>query len=763
MLDKFLVIQNVGKFVDYQAKNKVNFKGLSLIYGENGRGKTTLAAILRSLATNNSDLILERKTVGATGTVKVQIIPTNAKQVTFKEGVGWDTPMPGFEIFDSTYVNDNIYSGNVVAHEQKKNLYYFVIGQQGVALANTIDQLDTDLRALKAAIDEKEREIERKIEWIGEVEKFVNLPYVADLAQKLKAAKDEVSTLEQKTEIQKRSLLGKLNLGALSIDQIDLTLNQKLADLLSDAETKVQQHINQHLDENGEAWLQTGMSYLQKGACPFCGQKLEGIELLGAYQSYFSASYADLKQKIGAAGALIAEFFDQEKLLELQETYQSNKALLDDWKAVGDLSKTNLVFDRFVETWNQAATLLMELIADKQGQPLEDVDHSQLQKAKAAYQKFTKMALAYNTWVEEVNAKITAFKTRVGAGNLDEARKQLKILQATEKRHTPSVDALCQEYKQFIADREQKQKDKKKAKDTLDSFVKGIFKTYQTSINSYLEKFGVGFRICELLPSYAGGKTSTSYGLVLNDVTVKVGQSSSGCEPSFKNGASDGDKSALAFAFFLAKLDHDQDLANKVVVFDDPITSLDLNRKNCTKEEILRICGKAKQVIVLSHDPYFLRLVWDNSLDPANNAVTLCVSRKGKDQESTITEWDIVEETKSDYHRDYFTLCEYLDNPSGDMRAVARTIRPVLEGYYRVRFPREFPPNKWLGDFINAIQHASGSHTLVILQNDLSEINAINNYSKHYHHQDNSKADSEPITDAELQTYIKRTLKLISG
>lgn len=97
------------------------------------------------------------------------------------------------------------------------------------------------------------------------------------------------------------------------------------------------------------------------------------------------------------------------------------------------------------------------------------------------------------------------------------------------------------------------------------------------------------------------------------------------------------------------------------------------------------------------------------------------------------------------------------------MRAVARTIRPVLEGYYRVRFPLEFPPDKWLGDFINAIRQSSGNHPLVVLQNDLSEINAVNNFSKKYHHQDNSKADSEPIIDAELQTYIKRALKLISG
>jgi wobble nucleotide-excising tRNase len=763
MFDKFLEIQNVGKFISYKAGGKVNFQRLALVYGENGRGKTTLAAILRSLATNNPDFILERKTVGAAGMAMVRIKPANARPVTFKEGVGWDSPIPGFEIFDSTYVNDNIYSGNLVAHEHRKNLYYFVIGQQGVVLANTIDQLDAEIRALKAAIDEKEREIERKIEWIGDVEKFVNLPQVADLKQKLKAAEGEVSTLEQKTEIQKRSLLAKLNLGILALDQTKMILNQKLADLLSDAEKMVQQHINQHLDENGEAWLQTGMSYLQKDACPFCGQNLDGLEILSAYRSYFSASYSDLKQQIGTAGALIKEYFDQEKLLELQKIYQTNKALLEDWQAIVDLSKTNLVFDKFVETWNQVSTLLMELIAEKQSQPLEDIDHSKLQKAKAAHQKLTRMAIAYNTWVEEVNAKITEFKARVGAGNLEEARKRLKILQATEKRYTPGVDALCEEYKKIIADREQKQQDKKKAKKDLDTFVEGIFKTYQESINGYLEKFGVGFRICELAPSFAGGKTSTSYGLVLNDVTVKVCQSSSNCGPSFKSGASDGDKSALAFAFFLAKLDNDPDLANKIVVFDDPITSLDVNRKNCTKDEILRICGKAKQVIVLSHDPYFLRLVWDNSLDPANNAATLCVSRKGNDKESTITEWDIIEETKSDYHRDYFTLCEYLDNPSGDMRAVARTIRPVLEGYYRVRFPREFPPDKWLGDFINAIRQSSGNHPLVVLQNDLSEINAVNNFSKKYHHQDNSKADSEPIIDAELQTYIRRALKLISG
>lgn len=769
MLDKFLCIQNVGKFVNYRPKGQVNLGKLTLMFGENGRGKTTLVAIIRSLSKNDPVLILERKTVGTDAPVNISVkVKEKRAPLEFNEITGWNDHLPEIEIFDSVFVNENIYSGNDVIHENKKNLYSFILGVDGVQIATRIDLLDTQLRNLKAKIDSKALTIEREIEWKGDLKDFINLPIIDNLEQKISDAKENLKILEQSSVIHMRSLLTPLTISDLNLKKVQKVLFTNITGLFVDAEEKVKQHIKNHLEQKGgESWLEVGVEHLSNGECPFCGQSIDGLEIITAFQSYFNKDYAKLKQELEDLRMQIDDYFSLETslLLKHQKNYESNNTLLSDWSEVIAINSTSdLNFEKFINGWKEAYSGLLDIVAKKQSQPLESIEASAFTLIENTYDLLSQMINSYNKWVEEVNLQITTFKQQVDSGDLHEAKIELKTLLATEQRFSCRIDDLCKEYQELNSDRAEKEKEKKDAKRELEKFAKTICNNYQNSINEYLKIFGVGFKIEKLAPSFTGGKTSTSFGMNLNDVPMKVGTVST-CdpEPSFKSGASEGDKSALAFAFFLAKLEHDSNLSNKVIVFDDPITSLDTNRKCCTKDEILKIFSKAKQVIVLSHDPHFLRTIWDDTPNRSLDVKTLCVFRENTDQQSFITEWDITDATKSEYYRDYFILCDYLEKPVNDMRSVARAMRPVLEGYYRVRFPREFPPDKWLGDFANQIRQAEQGHPLFHLQGTLNEINAINNFSKKYHHQDNSKADIEPITDGELQTFIQRTLKMISG
>jgi hypothetical protein len=79
-----------------------------------------------------------------------------------------------------------------------------------------------------------------------------------------------------------------------------------------------------------------------------------------------------------------------------------------------------------------------------------------------------------------------------------------------------------------------------------------------------------------------------------------------------------------------------------------------------------------------------------------------------------------------------------------------------------LRFPKSFKPDEWLGDFIAKIAAAAGTDPLVCLKPQHQELSDINDYSKKYHHP-HPLADSEPISDTALQTYVKRTLKVIQG
>lgn len=121
MLKKIIKVKNVGKLVDYSAAGDVEFRKLTLFYAENGRGKTTLCDILRSLQTGLGDYIDGRQTLGSRDNAEVSIRLDNST-ATYKDGA-WISSYPDIAIFDSTFVHENVFAGDYVDHDHKKNLY----------------------------------------------------------------------------------------------------------------------------------------------------------------------------------------------------------------------------------------------------------------------------------------------------------------------------------------------------------------------------------------------------------------------------------------------------------------------------------------------------------------------------------------------------------------------------------------------------------------------------------------------------------------
>ncbi len=65
MIRKLQLLRNIGPFDSVDAGANIDLTKLTLLYAENGRGKTTIAAILRSLATHDPLPIRERRRLGA--------------------------------------------------------------------------------------------------------------------------------------------------------------------------------------------------------------------------------------------------------------------------------------------------------------------------------------------------------------------------------------------------------------------------------------------------------------------------------------------------------------------------------------------------------------------------------------------------------------------------------------------------------------------------------------------------------------------------
>ena len=64
---------------------------------------------------------------------------------------------------------------------------------------------------------------------------------------------------------------------------------------------------------------------------------------------------------------------------------------------------------------------------------------------------------------------------------------------------------------------------------------------------------------------------------------------------------------------------------------------------------------------------------------------------------------------------------------------------------------------------IGHIRTAVESDGLFHALSDVTELDAINDYSKKYHHAQNPNADAGPLSVDELQGFVKRTLRLVGG
>ena len=229
-----------------------------------------------------------------------------------------------------------------------------------------------------------------------------------------------------------------------------------------------------------------------------------------------------------------------------------------------------------------------------------------------------------NQWIAGVNDIIANKKAATEKGNTAEAKARLQSLRRAKARHEPQALAQCQEYSRLIERKKEIEQEKDKAKKALDGYVTGMIDKYQGAINGYLDQFNTGFRIANAKRSYVGGTPSASFQILINGSIVDVGDAKTPpASPCFANTLSSGDKSALAFAFFLAKLDQDTQIANKIIVIDDPVTSQDSFRASRTRHLVCELAAKTAQVIVLSHDAFFLRRMWDTSPNGLTKAMKI--------------------------------------------------------------------------------------------------------------------------------------------
>lgn len=757
-LNKIISIKNTGRFQKCSASGDVSLKAQNLVFAENGRGKTTLCAILRSLQSGDPTHIQGRKTLGYPDEPEVQIL-TAGGPVKFTDGA-WDSVMPELAVFDGTYISENVYGGDAIDTEQRRNLYRVIIGSQGVTLAHRVEALDAALREKTGAIGTARAAVRRHGPEGMSADDFVALAEDHHIDAKIAAKESELEAAKKADQIEQREGLNTASLPELPGD-LSAALSKTIEGIARDAEHQVADHIRAHdMMEAGEPWLGKGLTYLAEDNCPFCGQSLEGIALIDAYKAYFSEAYHGLKDEIAALAGEVEELFGERAIAAIERTVEQNGHAATFWKDYCTFEPPRLAPGTDVSAIlgsQRAATL--SLLKRKESAPLERIAPDEdFRQAGAALAAFAEAVATYNESVAAINILIDAKKEQTGAADVAAVEVELARLKARKTRRTEPVDTACRTYQALMDEKDGLERRKAEAKAQLDEHTESVIGQYGHSINRYLDRFNAGFRISTPTHDYRGRTPSSSYRIIINETSVALGRADTPLsEPSFRNTLSAGDRSTLALALFLAQLEQDSDRGQKSVVLDDPFTSQDMFRRTQTAMEIKR-CGDAcAQMLLLSHDQHFLKLVWD--LLPPADRKTLQLARVGE-KNTTIAEWDIEQAVKARYRADVEILQRYYGDGEGNARDVAQKIRPVLEGYCRNLCPSQFTDEDMLGAMISKIRDAENAHPLSAIADDLDDLNV---YTRRYHHAENSGAATEVIDDTELAGCVKRTLTLVGN
>lgn len=762
MLEKIVQIKNIGRFRAYSAKGDVSFKKLTLVYAENSHGKTTLCAIFRSLQSDHAEFITERKTLGTADAPSVHIRLNNADY--HFSNSRWAKTYPDILIFDSVFINENVYAGDYVEHEHKKNLYQAIVGAEGVQLAKKIEDLDKQIRDVNIDLRTKKEALVEYVPTGFSLEDYLGWQPVADIEEQIQQKTEKLDSCQRVVmrtdEIRAKGLFVKIQLPFLPSD-FPAVLAKQMADIAADAESKVRQQIAQHqMGRQGESWLSQGLAYLKDNRCPFCGQgvQVQVNELITAYRSHFSTAYRDLKQEVTHLAKRVNDAIGETSLDPVQQAITTNIALVEFWRQFIKVDLPAISFPDIQQKYTALREKCLTLAKVKQDSPTEAITpDADFASVLAEVEDLRVSAAEYNRAVDTVNTRVNEQKEAVRSqADIAALKKKLEELKVRKKRFEPEVAKRCQAYQDSVARKRKLEEAKNTTRQQLDRHCQDLLKTYEQSINEYLDQFNAGFRITNTRHLYTGGTPSSHYQIEINGTALDLGDSNTPAGiPCFRTSLSSGDRSALALAFFLAILKQDMDIGRKIVVFDDPFTSMDCFRRTWTEQSIRRVLQFAQQVIVFSHEAGFLKGI---RMGMSDGEVKTLQMRPAAQDNMVISEWDMEAATQSTYEHNYRTLCAYRDENNGNLPDVAKAIRPFLEDFYRFRFPNIFQPADNLGDFINKARQAASSSTISLSQSELDELEAINQYARSFHH-----GQSPSISPDELLGFVKRTLKLHRG
>lgn len=202
MLDRIDQVKMIGLFDDYAHAPECALGSVTLIFGENGTGKSTIAAVLDSLRECNPAEIVRRTRLPGTSEPSAAVT-LDGVTYTFSEGA-WDGELPHntLEVFFSGFVSRNVHAASSIEVGQQRGLCEFVLGRRAVEKVARLMAADKEAREALTEKSNVEDALKLLIKPPHTLDEYLALPSsptidgaIASARRKLDEIRDREKTL----------------------------------------------------------------------------------------------------------------------------------------------------------------------------------------------------------------------------------------------------------------------------------------------------------------------------------------------------------------------------------------------------------------------------------------------------------------------------------------------------------------------------------------------------------------------------------------
>lgn len=649
-------MKNVASYKDEAILE--TYKRINLIYGLNGAGKTQISKFLANQEDENF------KDCNIEGLNNEEIL-----------------------VYNQDFIEKNFYNTD-------KQQGIFTLSEENITIKQEIEKLQEELIGLKSSQNENERKLKEKQEDIIKIEN----DFKEDIWKIKQNHSGNFKDFFEGKMGSKESFLNfiKSKIGeVLSLDVINQNMNleelKKQYTFLTDTTQVKLENINEisniefsNIENNAifneiivgnqnsviadlikklenEDWVKTGLDkYVSQDSqtCPFCQEDTITQEFRGYLESYFDKTYDEKIQKIK----------------KLSGNYNS---LLSAIPSIETFYRGDILDDKdleFEKLYSQVTSKLQENIRKIQEKIKEPSKKIELEKTDEVFENL-------NNYIKQIQQKIIEFN-----GKLDNQESELKELEKAFWKFA------IFEKKEIIEKYNKDKKEQEINKGVLDKENQTIKDSIQHIENTIKEKQKEVINIQEAVDrinNYLKDLGILSFCIKIQDdekqeyIIVREGEN----KPSFKT-LSEGEKTLISFLYFLqlcqGKKEKDEAILDKIIVIDDPISSLSFNYiyeiAQLIKHTFFDSENLYKQIFIFTHNLYFYHEFFKiiNKEDKKNNITSFRIF-KNQNNFSCISSLKR-DEILNDYQAYWQILKEYKQEKT-HKAIIPNTMRNILENF----------------------------------------------------------------------------------